>query len=119
MPQPHGGCARSTGDLLRLFSDEVALPRFVAALGEALPVIDGGVHRRAVDDCVDVPPASAGDATRLSASLSLALLRLKDEGLIDLRRVSDSPDTRALSVRAGHQATYSHARILIPQEAVA
>jgi hypothetical protein len=80
---------------------------------------DGGSYRKLVEARMDNKPVSCGDAETLSASLSFALLRLKDEGALDLRRASDSPATRTLSVRAGHRLPYSHAEILRPMGAVA
>ena len=69
------------------------MPRFITALGKVIPVLDGGSYRKLVEERMDSKPPSSGDADTLSASLSLALLRMKDEGVIDLRRASDSAPT--------------------------
>jgi hypothetical protein len=98
---------------------EIELPRLVTALAKALPVLDGGSYRKLVEQSMDNVPVSAGDGETLSASLSFALLRLKDQGVIDLRRASDSPATRILSVRQGHRLPYSHAELLRPMGAAA
>jgi hypothetical protein len=98
---------------------EADLPSLVSEIAKAIPVLDGGSYRNEVDGLMDVRPASAGNAETLSASLSLALLRLKDDGLVELRRVSDSPATRALSLRKGHRLLYSHVQILVSDEVAA
>jgi hypothetical protein len=94
---------------------EVELPRLVTALAKAIPVLDGGSYRKLVEQHMDNKPRSAGDGETLSASLSFALLQLKDGGVLELRRASDSPAMRALSVRQGHRLPYSHAAVLKPR----
>jgi hypothetical protein len=98
---------------------EIELPRLVTGLAKSLPVLDGGSYRKLVEQSMDNKPVSAGDGETLSAPLSFALLRLKDEGVVDLRRASDSPATRILSVRPGHRLAYSHVEILSSTAAAA
>ena len=70
---------------------------FVEHLSAALPVLDGGRYRVAVEGMIDEqhwlrPPAHA-----LSSSLSLAMTRLEAEGVIRLELMSDSADVLELS----------------------
>ena len=118
-PDPSEAIRDELTDLADELSGEIELPRLVMALGKSLPVLDEGAYRKLVENSMDERPASSGGGENLSASLSLALIRLKDEGVLDLRRVSDSPATRTLSLRQGHRMPYSHAEIVIQGRAAA
>jgi hypothetical protein len=118
-PDPSEAIRDALAELRDGLVGEIELPRLIAALAKAMPILDGGSYRKLVEEGMDNKPTSCGDGETLSASLSFALLRLKDEGVLDLRRASDSPATRTLSVRQGHRLPYSHAEILRPIEAVA
>jgi hypothetical protein len=116
-PDPSEAIRDTIADLTDDLAGEIELPRLVTALGKSLPVLDGGSYRKLVEQRMDSKPVSSGNGETLSASLSLALLRLKEAGALELRRVSDSPATRILSVRQGHRLPYSHVEILKPTEA--
>jgi len=113
-PNPTEAIRDELPEIRRVLPEEVELPRLVDEIAKAIPVLDGGTYRDLVDGLMDARPASAGDAETFSGSFSLALLRLKDERLLELRRVSDSPATRALSLRKGHRLLYSHGQVLSP-----
>jgi hypothetical protein len=60
---------------------------FVRKLADWCPILDGGTFRKAVETkglCESLEPK------RLSSSLSLALLRLEEEGYLDLTHAADS-----------------------------
>lgn len=96
--------------LLLVRDRDVPLPEFLSELAIALPVVDMGQHRAAVLEhlipgTLELPPQDA-----LSTSLSHAMLRLQDEGLVMLSNKSDI-DKRLLSLGAGGHQPYSHIRL--------
>jgi hypothetical protein len=111
-PDPVNAVRDALGDLSLQLPGEVELPHFVLALGNLVPVLDGGSYRVLVEERMDKRPRSSGNGDTVSAALSLALLRLSEEGAITLRRASDSPATRTLSIRQGHRERFSHIEIV-------
>ncbi len=74
-------------------SRTLAIGDFLARLAQTLPVLDGGEYRREVEGRLRDRPTLASD--ELSASLSVALERLRIEGRLQLEERSDA-DTRRL-----------------------
>lgn len=69
---------------------------FIALLAESLPVVDSGTYWRSVIDEFDEATRNSL-RDRLSPSLSHALLRLADQGLIELDNRADAPDKTRFS----------------------
>ena len=118
-PDPTRALLDILPELSEKLAGEVELPRMIDALAKAAPVLDGGSYRKQVEALIDNKPTSAGNGDTLSASLSFALLRLRDAGFIRLDRASDSPATTVLSLRADHRSPFSHVSILRLPEVVA
>jgi hypothetical protein len=68
---------------------------FLERLRDRLPVLDGGTYRRDVEQAIDRRAWTPPPPGAVSASLSLALLRLKNEGRIDFADRADAPTGRA------------------------
>jgi hypothetical protein len=80
----------------RLFGGKTELPlrQFIANVAEAVPVLDRGHLRAIVEPHGNVPRT---DRDHLSPALSLALLRLRDEGAIELHKRADDAGMMVLS----------------------
>lgn len=95
-----------------IFAGETELDQrvFLTRLRERLPVIDGGSYRMEVEGNLTRSVWSGPAANELSVSLSLALLRLKNEGGIDFADRADPAAGRVLlRGRGGRQlASVSH-----------
>jgi hypothetical protein len=118
-PNPAVAIREVLPDLRCAADGEIELPRLISEIAEAIPVLDGGSYRKVVEEHMDIRPLSSGDEETLSASLSLALLCLKDEGAIELSRASDSSATRMLSIKQGHRLPFSHVEILSAKQVAA
>ena len=79
----------------------------VEALGRRLPVLDGGRYRREVEARMR-PGAVHSASDLLSPSLSHALLRLRDEGLILLENLADAPFKLRFAEGFGQERTVTH-----------
>lgn len=82
-----------------IFADASELPinRFLERLATQLPVIDGGVYRQQVEEHLrkqDVWKPCASH--EVSTSLSRALIRLEESGVLQLPARSDAPEVRVL-----------------------
>jgi hypothetical protein len=85
--------------LLGLISINLAVVNFLP-----IPVLDGGCYRADVEGKLSRSIWSGQNAGDLSTSLSLALLRLKNEGAIDFANLADPSAGRAvLRGRGGRQ----------------
>jgi hypothetical protein len=82
-------------------SPELVADEFVARLGQALPVLDTGEYRRFVESNWIRPPAEQ----RLSAPLTDALERLRNDGAIAFDDRADAP-----RVTRSDGSTFSHVR---------
>lgn len=86
------------GKRKRMKADE-----FIAALRETLPVLDGGIYRKEVED--KLRERTGPDAWQpppegqLSTTLSRALLRLQEEGLLTGNTAADAPSRVHLTGR--------------------
>ncbi len=89
---------------------ELTQDQFLLRLRDRLPVLDGGTYRTQVETELDRRAWTPPPPGALSASLSLALLRLKNEGRIDFADKADTPTGRVrLAGRGGKQlATATH-----------
>jgi hypothetical protein len=83
---------------------ELSQRDFLDRLRARLPVLDGGTYRAEVEDNLDRARWSGPKPGEASASLSLALLRLKHEGTIDFDYRDDPAAGRVvLTGRGGRQ----------------
>ncbi|GAN75850.1 hypothetical protein Asru_0009_43 [Acidisphaera rubrifaciens HS-AP3] len=73
-------------DHVLLRGQQITMPAFLAALGRTCPVLDGGsVHREVATRAGDT-----ANPSKVSASLSLALLRLKQRGELQFQYFDDA-----------------------------
>lgn len=80
---------------------EFPVNEFMAKLADLVPVIDGGVYRREVEDKIREAEWKSTGVSDISTSLSRALLRLRSQGLIRLEKRSDSDAQLRLIGRGG------------------
>lgn len=80
---------------------------FTEAVGRRLPVLDGGIYRRAIEERMR-PEAVLAAEDLLSPSLAHALLRLRDERLLTLEDLADAPAKVRLPIGFGPERTISH-----------
>ena len=99
-------------ELPAVFAGEGELTQnvFLERLRDRLPVLDGGAYRTQVEAELDRKAWTPPPPGARSASLSLALLRLKNEGRIDFADKADSPTGRVRLVGRGGKelATATH-----------
>lgn len=91
--------------LEQLGDRRVGLPELVDALGTAFPVLDGGSYRTAYLSS----RGESWDGRTLSEPLTLALLRLEREGLIEFLSVGDA---EARTLRLGEDVNRTHQFVL-------
>jgi hypothetical protein len=92
---------RASLDGVFVGKDEVPQSEFFARLAAALPVVDGGTYRIAVEAQTE-RPSFARLPTQVSPGLSLALLTLEASGALRLEARSDAP-MRMLTGRNGRE----------------
>jgi len=80
---------------------ELPVKDFLNKLAELVPVIDGGVYRREVEDKCREEEWKSPKVSDISTSLSRALLRLRSQGVIRLEKLSDSDSQVRLIGRGG------------------
>jgi len=90
-------------------SERTALSDALAKLAMVLPVIDGGKYN--LQFLSKYPIAATPLDGRVSPALSMALLRLQDEGTIRLTHEADARAPKRLSV-GGHLSIYSSIQYL-------
>lgn len=72
-------------------ASEMPVGRLARLLAEALPVLDGGTYRRAVEERLAPAAWRPPRDHELSVSLSMALARLQAVGVLELRSLADAP----------------------------
>ena len=81
---------------------QITMPVFLASLGRACPVLDGGsVHREVVTRA-----SQTLNANKISGSLSLALLRLKQRGELQFHYFDDAEVVEAEGLLADGRVTH-------------
>lgn len=92
----------------RIFGEGRECPQeqFFARLAEAIPVLDGGSYRRAIEKTLSGIPALR--INEISISLSLALLHLESAGEIGLAARADAPRRLLLGRRRRELRPVSH-----------
>jgi hypothetical protein len=102
LPDPTAHIRRRLPDVFDEPGQEMKFPTFIESLAGFSPVLDGGRFRRAVEaDRPDRPE------NHLSASMTLALWRLKEEHFIDLLSKDDAPSHLVLEEDGErHQITH-------------
>lgn len=90
--------------------EELLCTTFLVQLNQGLPIFDQGEYRRLIEDNVvrDNDEWTPDQGIRLSASLSVALYRLRHEGLISYRMGSDSVDRFHLTLPTGDNTVITH-----------
>ena len=96
IPDPTQAVRDTLPALGRQVRKPIPITYFVSALSEALPVLDGGAYRTAVEKAMAAPPQSVGEEGEYSHSLSYALRRLAESGTLELLYEADAPGTRSL-----------------------
>lgn len=92
---------RHLPQLLDRAGEEVALPNFMQVLADRAPVFEGGRFREGIEEKV-----GRREPNHLSESTAFALLRLEEEGHIELTMPSDAT---ALNLpTAGNVRRFSH-----------
>jgi len=89
----------------------VSIDSFLDTLAEEVPVIDGGVYRRAVEQKLDPTVWRQPKSNEVSTSLSRALLRLREAELVQFERKSDAA-TQIVLLGRNHRTieTITHIR---------
>ncbi|HEX8441712.1 protein DpdG [Archangium sp.] len=76
---------------------ELPIGRFLERLAERLPVIDGGTYRQQIEEHLRKKDVWMPHASHeVSTSLSRALIRLEESGVIQLPTRSDAPEEKVL-----------------------
>ena len=99
--------------LLEVVPAKESLPvtDFVDAISSRIPVLDGGVQRKQVEDKIDSSKWEAPKANELSPSFSRSLIRLNADNTIELENKADAKDKRVLVGKGNaHLDTVSHIR---------
>ena len=99
--------------LLEVVPAKESLPvtDFVDAISSRIPVLDGGVQRKQVEDKIDSSKWEAPKANELSPSFSRSLIRLNADNTIELENKADAKDKRILVGKGNaHLDTVSHIR---------
>jgi hypothetical protein len=91
---------------------ESELVEYVRILSEALQVLDGGQYRQEVEARMAQAPLPPGGEGALSAPLSLALFRLRAEGVVTLVDKADARHARVLAVTAAEPQRCSHVKLV-------
>lgn len=89
--------------------ESLPIADFVDAISQRLPVLDGGVFRKLVEEKISTSKWDSPKANELSTSLSRSLLRLSADNTIKLEKKSDAKDQRILLGKGKAQLeTVSH-----------
>lgn len=81
---------------------QITMPAFLTALGRVCPVLDGGsVHRE-----LAARAGAAADSNKISASLALALLRLKQRGELQFHYFDDADVVEAEGLFSDGRVTH-------------
>lgn len=105
VPDPTAVLRGVLPELLTHARQEVGL--VLELLASAVPVMDGGVYRRAVEERMR-PASVPGADDQLSPSVAHALLVLRDRQLIVLEDLADAPNKIRLPDGFGPERTISH-----------
>lgn len=90
--------------------EELLCTAFLSHLNQGLPIFDQGEYRRLIEETVvrDNDEWTPEQGIRLSASLSIALYRLRHEGLISYRMGSDSVERFHLTLPTDDNTIITH-----------
>lgn len=99
---------RNSLDAVFSAGDQLAIDDFVSSLAEALPVIDGGHYRREVESQLNPRHWEPVNEREISTSLSRALIRLREAGLLRLDNRSDSPTRLELLLQGKRKLAVTH-----------
>jgi hypothetical protein len=87
--------------------EEMGQEPFLQRLGDALPVVDGGVYRAAVESTIGRPWRIITNR-EVSPALSAALLHLEAAGVVRIETRSDAPQRMLLGRGARELRAFSH-----------
>jgi hypothetical protein len=88
--------------------DQLAIADFLRLLAEALPVIDGGLYRAEVESQLSPRHWEPLKVQEISTSLSRALLRLREAGVLRLDNRSDSPLRMEMLLQGKRKLAVTH-----------
>ncbi|GMM91157.1 protein DpdG [Vibrio fortis] len=91
-------------------NEELLCDAFLARLNHKLPIFDQGEYRRVMEEVIvrDNDQWAPEQGIRLSASLSIALYRLRREGVVAYRMGSDSATRYYLTLPTGEITEITH-----------
>lgn len=81
--------------------EQLSISEALLRLNKALPVLDGGIYRKQVEERISRHGWQLPDPDRLSTSLSRALVRLQFSGIINMKAESDARGAKQLTGRKG------------------
>ena len=93
-------------------SDEFHISDFISELADRYPVLDGGSYRRTLEEKLIGPNYKLLDQNQLSISLSLALKRVRNQGLIELINKADPSKITLTEKGSKVGPSFSHIKIL-------
>jgi hypothetical protein len=93
-------------------SGEFHISDFISELADRYPVLDGGSYRRTLEEKLTGPNYKLLDQNQLSISLSLALKRVRNQGLIELINKADSSKISLTEKGSKVGPSFSHIKIL-------
>ncbi|MFN9374243.1 MAG: protein DpdG [Planctomycetaceae bacterium] len=88
--------------------NEMSIYDFIERLAEVLPVIDGGLYRKEVESQLNPRHWESVSEREISTSLSRALLRLREAGVLRLDNRSDSPTRMEMLLQGKRTQSVTH-----------
>lgn len=99
---------RDSLDAVFAVCGQLAIADFMSLLAEALPVIDGGLYRREVELQLNPRHWESVKEQEISTSLSRALIRLREAGVLRLDNRSDSPTRMEMLLQGKRKLAVTH-----------
>jgi hypothetical protein len=87
---------------------QLEIADFMSMLAEALPVIDGGRYRSEIEAKLNTRYWTPLKEQQISSSLSRALIRLREAGLVRLENRSDSPTRMEMLLQGSRVLEITH-----------
>lgn len=99
---------RESLDAVLNSTKQMSVSEFMEGLAEALPVIDGGLYRREVELQLNPRHWEPVKEQEISTSLSRALIRLREAGVLRLENRADSPTRMELLLQGKRKLAVTH-----------
>jgi hypothetical protein len=93
-------------------SAEYNITDFISELADRYPVLDSGSYRKSLEEKLTGPTYKLLDQNQLSISLSLALKRARNQGLIELINKADSSKITLTEKGSKVGSSFSHIKVL-------